>query len=121
MTHEKLKQYIITEARKGRSSYWKRGVTEYALELCENLPDAFRLTEVTSDALLNGAMNWHDYSWGGCSLIYDAEIADRLCTPSELRRKKGGALQPNSKEQWLDVQARALWQAERLIRRACRL
>lgn len=38
--------------------------------------------------------------------------------PSELRRVKGGSRNPNSRESWLDVQARALWQAAEVIRRA---
>ena len=61
--------------------------------------------------LLNGAMDWEDYSYGGCSLIYDSQIAERLCTPSELKKKDGGRLEPNSQESWLDVQTRALRQA----------
>ena len=56
-------------------------------------------------------MDFNEYSWGGCSLIYDYDIAKRLCTPSEYKRKKGGELNPNSHEQWLDTQARALYQA----------
>ena len=37
-------------------------------------------------ALLNGAERWQEYSDGGCSLIYDGDIAARVCTPSEYRR-----------------------------------
>ena len=68
---------------------------------------------------LNGANNWHQYSWGGCSLCYDKQIAERVCTPSELKRKHGGAYEPNSRETWLDVQARALYQACNRIRTIC--
>ena len=60
---------------------------------------------------MNGAMDWEDYSYGGCSLIYDGDIAERLCTPSELKKKDGGRLAPNSQESWLDVQTIALRQA----------
>ena len=63
------------------------------------------------DALLNGADNWAQYSWGGCSFIYDGYIADRLCTPSEWKKTNGGLRRPNKNELWLDVQARALRQA----------
>lgn len=97
-----------------RSSAWKRGVQQYALELVESAE-----IELTKDnaksALLNGAENWTQYSFGGCAAIYDADIAERLCTPSELKRKNGGDLQPNTLESWLDVQARALKQAFNLI------
>lgn len=71
--------------------------------------------------LLNGAMSWDEYSYGGCSLIYDGDIAERLCTPSELKKKDGGRLAPNSQESWLDVQVRALYQACLRIKRKFRL
>ena len=61
------------------------------------------------------------YSYGGCSLIYDSQIAERLCTPSEFKKKDGGRLAPNSKESWLDVQTRALYQACVRITRKFRL
>ena len=68
-------------------------------------------------ALLNGAADWSQYSWGGCSLIYDGDIAERLCCPSELKKTRNGERRPNSREEWLDVQARALFQA---ANRVCR-
>ena len=63
------------------------------------------------EAMLNGANDWIQYSWGGSALIYDGNIAERLCTPSELKRTHNGERRPNSHEEWLDVQARALFQA----------
>lgn len=111
----------IIEARKDRSA-WDKGVNAYALELLDNLadltPDDLADPEAVRGALLNGADTWERYSYGGCSLIYDCDIAARLCTPSELRRCKGGDLNPNSRETWLDVQARALFQAACSVRLA---
>lgn len=52
---------------------------------------------------------------GGCSLIYDSQIAERLCTAAELRKTSAGRKQPNEKEQWLDTQERALFQAELIL------
>lgn len=69
---------------------------------------------------LNGASNWDEYSWGGCSLIYDADIAERLCCPSELKKTRNGERRPNSREEWLDTQARALYQACNRLKRATR-
>ena len=106
-------------ARRARSA-WDKGVTLYALELLDNirdLPAADNRQEIQK-ALLNGARNWSEYSWGGCSLIYNGDIAERLCSPSELKRCRGGEWRPNRRENWLDVQARALYQAFRLICRA---
>jgi hypothetical protein len=101
-------------------SYWGRGVKTYALELLEELPKnvEYGSPMSLSDDLLNGARNWNNYSWGGCSLIYDGDIAKRLCTPSELRKTKNGELRPNKDEEWLDTQARALCQAAHHIQRA---
>lgn len=114
----------LTET-KDRSA-WEKGVTVYALELLDDLEEQIDdgyLTEEIFDspkllnkAMLNGAQNWYQYSWGGCSLIYDRDIAERLCTPSELKRTNNGERRPNSSEEWLDVQTRALNQAAKKIR-----
>lgn len=114
-------------ARHDRSA-WNKAVTLYALDLLEDIQwsanDVERLpldgAELEQWAL-NGANNWHQYSWGGCSLCYDKQIAERVCTPSELKRKHGGAYKPNSRETWLDVQARALYQAIERIRIICHI
>ena len=96
-------------------SAWSKGVKIYALELLEELDtainDGYFKAEDVNDRfklraqLRNGAASWHDYSWGGCSLIYDPDIAKR---------------RPNSREDWLDVQARALSQASGRIYLAAR-
>lgn len=128
LTIEKIRETI--ENKPARSA-WKRGVKVYALELLESLeeginggyidPADLESPALLKKALLNGAADWNQYSLGGCSLIYDGDIAKRLCTPSELKRKRGGDLQPNSQETWLDVQARALYQAARWIINAARV
>lgn len=105
------------ESRKDRSA-WDRGVNAYALELVEDLREgaAYEGRNPESEKecrewMLNGAQDWEQYSWGGSSLIYDADIAERLCCPSELKKTRHGERRPNSREEWLDVQARALYQA----------
>ena len=76
-------------------SAWEHGVKSYAAEILnsylENGNDEFYGSPADKKALLNGASSWNESSWGGCYEIY------------------------NSREEWLDVQARALYQAERLI------
>lgn len=108
--------------RKERSA-WARGVKEYALELIDNLDnlddDDLASFAMVSKALLNGASDWAQYSWGGCALIYDSDIAERLCTPSELKRTRDGERRPNASEEWLDTQARALSQAARIVKQTC--
>lgn len=105
------------EAQKDRSA-WGRGVNAYALELLEELKERAayegRNPEPGKECrewMLNGAQDWAQYSWGGSSLIYDGDIAERLCTPSELKKTRNGERRPNSREEWLDTQARALNQA----------
>lgn len=121
---EKLYQSI--ESEKQRSA-WDKGVTQYALEMVEQLGEQinggyFEELDLTESkkvraALLNGAADWSQYSWGGCSLNYDSDIAERLCSPSELKKTRNGERRPNSREEWLDTQARALFQA---ANRVCR-
>ena len=98
------------EEEKARSA-WKTGVILYAFDILDNMEDG----EVTEKNLLNGADNWKQYSYGGCALISDIDICHRLCTPSEIKKTKDGERRPNKQENWLDVQARALYQAARLI------
>jgi hypothetical protein len=117
------------EASTERSA-WGKGVTAYALELVEGLEEAinsgyFDLDDLEAPkllerALLNGASDWNQYSWGGCSLIYDEDIARRLCCPSELKKTRNGERRPNSREEWLDTQARALFQACNRVEKAVR-
>lgn len=106
-------------------SAWDRGVQEYAEEIAEEIGcginggyiaiDDLRTRQSAEAAMLNGAESWHQYSWGGSSLIYNSDIAKRLCTPSEYRKTRGGERRPNSSEEWLDCQARALSQASRRV------
>ena len=110
----------VVENRADRSA-WDKGVKAYALELLESLEEGIDggyidITDIESPrllekALLNGADSWEQYSWGGSSLIYNSDIAERLCCPSELKRTRNGERRPNSREEWLDTQARALYQA----------
>lgn len=98
---------------------WNKGVKAYALDLLAKLPDEIPSNPREIEALmLNGAPNWVEYSWGGCSLVCDYDIAERLCTPSEYRRTGGGERRPNARKEWADMQARALSQAAQLIYRS---
>lgn len=114
-THELYLAVLNDCNEKPERSTWKRGVQAYATEIAETLADRAHEVEPTRAAIeriaLNGARDWSQYSWGGCSLIYDEDIAKLLCPPSTLKRKRNGTLPPNSCEEWLDVQARALTQA----------
>ena len=110
-------------------SAWDRGVLGYALEIVDEHGDG----DIQSvDDVLNYRRDKHEslYSvakWQsevGCFEIYDEDIAQRLCTPSELRRctHKDGRLRDmaNARESWLDVQTRAVFQAYNRIQEALR-
>ena len=117
---EKIEKGIQSE-RSGNA--WKRGVNGFAEMLIERLliegdtsGDAVDWLTL-KDELLNGAKDWKQYSWGGGALIYDEDIAQALCSPSELKATRNGQRRPNKSEEWLDTQARALYQAEQIIRK----
>lgn len=112
------------DARRLRSS-WDNGVRLYSHELIQNLfywtiSMSHKLDGIAEaeEKALNGASSWEQYSQSGFSLVANEDIARRLCTPSELRRCKGGLKNPNSNEDWIDVQARALFQAWEMVRDA---
>ena len=109
----------IIEATNPRSA-WNRGVKTYALEILADLPNNVEygsIEALKADALC-GASDWDQNSWGACSLVYNEDIAKRLCTPSELKKTRNGERNPNAQENWLDCQARALRQAWWMIRNA---
>ena len=98
-------------------SAWDKGVNDYAIDLVN---DSQCEGDITKAGLLNGARDWSEFSYGGCSLIYDADICEALCSPSEVKRSDSGRLAPNGRETWLDVQTRALNQAWNRIKRVIR-
>ena len=112
-----IKEKIIADLSSlNPRSAWGKGVRNYAIDLATDCDfSEISNAKLLRKALLNGASDWTEYSLGGCAKIYDQDIAEALCSPSELKRKKNGELPPNSRESWLDVQARALCQAEKLV------
>ena len=115
------KQQLLNEIElkeKVSRSTWRRAVCQDAYVLIKD-STLNEFTLINNDLeliLLNGANNWSHYSWSGCGLCYNEDIAKHYCTPSELKRSNYGNRRPNKNEEWLDVQARALRQAWWLIR-----
>lgn len=115
------------KAQKPRSA-WGKGVQKYALELLDSAKESidWNLKFGSKSAptnwtqfkavLLRGAKDWKQYSGSGFTLVYNYDIAKRLCSPSEFKKVNEGRRNPNSREGWIDVQARALYQASELIR-----
>lgn len=124
LTFEKMNAAL--KARKDRSA-WQKGVTLYAFELVQELQERAKYEGRDPEPgtecklwMLNGANDWNGYSWGGSSLIYNGDIAERLCCSSELKKTRNGERRPNSQEEWLDTQARALGQAASRVLRLYR-
>jgi hypothetical protein len=108
---------------------WDRGVKAYALEMLESFEEWRRWNEENGESVpeldertaLNGASDWSAWAYGGCGLVYNAYIAERLCTPSELRKLNGGAKVPTGAATWCDIEARAARQAWRMIAEVVRV
>ena len=112
------------KSEKPARSAWRRGVQAAAVEIVESvdyideLPASYKPFE---RALLGGARDWSQYSWGGCSLCCNVEIAERYMTPSGLKRYMAPGHEASEGfggEQLLDMQARALRAACRRAYRA---
>jgi len=121
-------QNHIKNLKARHSSRWLEAVKEDAVDLLDKYIEwhgenaSFKKENIKE--LLNGAENWNQYSYGGLALVDDSRIAAHYCAPSELKKfgyvDYGNGFEsigshPSSKETWLDVQARALRQAEMLI------
>lgn len=130
--------------QKPARSHWERAVIADAIDMLHDAIEELRdtpeeaprnLTELTAQLLnvsTSTLKSWgrdngnggikdlyrcaHESSWGGSHLCYDYDIARHYCTPSELKRTRDGERRPNAREEWLDVQARAIYQAVSKIR-----
>lgn len=109
---------LVDEAEKlskSERSYWKRGVATIIRDYAEDVLKEHDGEEVVSNEFYKlwncGADTLEQSVYGGNYDIWDGDIARRLCTPSELKKKDGGRLEPNATETWLDVELRAVHQA----------
>ena len=125
-------QAVVNEVNNTKTrSAWGKGVKAYAFHILAQFEDWCRFNEaeglecpeLDERTALNGAQDWSAWAYGGCGLVYNAYIAERLCTPSELRKlqyKTGAMKQPAPCTNWLDIEARAACQAWRMIAEAVR-
>ena len=73
----------------------------YALEmlagLAENKGAVYQWDNLRQNVIdmLNGAENWQQYNDGGCSLVYNRDIAERIMTPSEFKRWENSTSEPD--------------------------
>lgn len=130
---------LISELTKEKArSYWSRAVQSDAIDMidrmlsdCDNVVNGVfsgTLSEFLASCVnhvgiitdkIESVYSCVPYikesSRGGNWLIYNDDIAEHYCTPSELKKvtHKDGTIRDhaNSREDWLDVQARAHYQA----------
>lgn len=91
---------------------------DYCHELLDRLEDIIEYQyceNVTERLLLNGADDWYKYSWGGCSLVYNYDLAKRLLTADEFEEWKASDDTDFHGENLLDIQAELLKIAYRTI------
>lgn len=100
----------INNENSRKRSAWGRGVATYTAEIMETVKESIEYSgkepenyNELKSMMLNGANDWSQYSWGGCSLIYDTDIAETLCNPSELKKTDGGNRRPNSREDITEI------------------
>ena len=90
MNITKLKRALEEGEKQARGRYQK-AIYEYAFELVDNIADQYTTTaeelehieniKDLKELALNGATDWYQYSWGGCSLCYNYDILTRLFCP----------------------------------------
>lgn len=118
MNINELKNKLNEEQKHARGTYQK-AIYQYAFELVDNIADDYittaeelehleRITNLKERAL-NGASDWNQYSWGGCSLCNNYDILSRLFCPS-IVKKYENANSVNGRH-LLDYQAAALSKA----------
>ena len=98
-----------------RKSAWNNGLKQYMHNfidydniLFDKLVKSKNFDEF-EQILLNGANNWTQHSWSGCSLCYNYDILERLYPASIIKRYQNCSM-VNGME-LLDIQAKALNQA----------
>lgn len=107
-----MRAYISkTEQKRGQ---WNKTMAYYAdflldsyIDICKWYADQNEAIPALSlDTVLNGALGWHQYSYGGCALVYDGDIAKTVFTPAQFTKWEQG--RKVTDEPMLDIQARAL-------------
>ena len=115
LTWEELYKRVLNSKA---GTYWNKSVKSYAIELLDKLRDVnFQnaSNEEIHMLLLGGATNWSDYSYNYSELKTSEDIARRVTTKKVFESYDQGRKNPNKVENWFDVQANALAEAERLI------
>lgn len=119
-----MRRYISdTERKRGQ---WNKAISYYAdflldsyIDICKWFADENEaIPDLSLDTVLNGALGWHQYSYGGLALVYDGDIAKVVFTPAQFTKWQQG--RKVTDEPILDIQARALAAGWRVLKSAQR-
>lgn len=119
-----MRTYISeTELKRGQ---WNKTMAYYAdllldsyIDICKWCADENEaIPDLSLDTVLNGALGWHQYSYGGLALVYDGDIAKVVFTPAQFTKWEQG--RKVTAEPLLDIQARALAAGWRVLKSAQR-
>ena len=110
-----IKQLENEIEKEKANSAWDKGVKNYCFEIIDNIKNNYNyhgedLKSFDFKSLqklaLNGADTWSQYSWGGCSLVYNWDILKALFSPSIVKKYENSDTIRGL--HLLDYQARAL-------------
>lgn len=114
----------LKEWKKHTSTKLDKAVLDDAIELLDNLKETSYQINSLKDvrkALLNGARDWDQYSYGGCALIYDGDIAEHYLSEDkqqDFKFKRGPEKGCWNGIKLLDFQATCLREASRACLKA---
>lgn len=119
-----LHAYISDIERKG--GHWDKATAYYAYFLLDRYIEICRWHADQNEAIpalslltvLNGALGWNQYSYHGCALVDDRDIAKLVLTPAQFAKWEQG--RKVTAEPLLDIQARALAAGWRVLKSAQR-
>ena len=97
---------------------YKEGVKSYAIDMLDMFEEIEEEAPIAEETFLNGSTSWHEWSWHGNGLCYDADIVRALRSEKFYKEWEAskGEIKPSRKMDWLDLQAIAAEDAWHLIR-----
>lgn len=104
MTRKEIEKVLNTLYRRRMPKY-KRAILDYCYLLLSDFEDEEEFDkDYLEKKLLMGAENWHKYSYAGFAYSYNSQIAETICTPSELKRYDYGKKCPKKFSDWCAAQ-----------------
>lgn len=119
-----INELIKTIENEQPKSQYEKAKKYYALEICDNIKNHYNFrnldknlenVENLQEYAMNGADSWSQYSWGGCSLVYNEDILQNIFCKSIAKKYQNADTVRGI--HLLDYQANALVKAFSHIKR----